>query len=114
MLKIAINALNPYHKSLIGVDNVEETTEQVPGDVEKGEDDDVPDLHEPRAVEAVPLVNHDEEVEAGKEGSEEEKDNGDWAKTDIEQVVEEGTEIYLGNTQTLPEAQRTQGIEFIT
>ena len=64
MLNIAINALNPYHKSLISVDNVEETAEQVPGDVQKREDDDVPDLHEPRAVEAAPLLHHDEEVEA--------------------------------------------------
>ena len=58
------NALTPYHKSLVSVDNVEETAEQVPGDVQKREDDDVPDFHEPRAVEAAPLLHHDEEVEA--------------------------------------------------
>ena len=29
------------------MDNVEEATEQVPGDVEERQNDDVPDLHEP-------------------------------------------------------------------
>ena len=64
------DSISPYHKSLVGVDNVEEATEQVPGDVEERQNDDVPDLHEPWAVEPVSLDHHDEEVEAGEEGPE--------------------------------------------
>ena len=90
-----------YQESLVRVHNIEEAAHKVHDDVEERLNDDVPNLHEPRAVEAVPLVHHDEEVEAGKEGSEDEEDNGDGAKTDIEEVVEEGTEIYLENIKNI-------------
>ena len=77
------------------MDNIEEATQKVPHHVEERLNDDVPDLHKPRAVEAVPLDHHDEEVEAGEEGAEDNKDDGDGREADIEKAVEERAEIYL-------------------
>ena len=79
------------------MDNIEEATHEVHDDVEEGLHDDVPDLHEPRAVEAVPLDHHDEEVEAGKEGAEDDEGAEHGREADIEKAVEDGAEIYLGD-----------------
>ena len=57
--------------------------------------DDVPYLHEPWAVEAVPLDQHDEEIEAGEKGSEDYEGAKYGIEGDIEEAVEDGAEIYL-------------------
>ena len=85
----------PYHEALVGVDKVEEATEQIPGDMEEWQNDDVPDLHEPGAVEAVSLDHHDEEVEAGEKGSEDYKGAEDGREAYVEKAMEDGAEIYL-------------------
>ena len=97
-----INSSTPYHKSLVGVDDVEEAREQVPGDVKEGQNDDVPDLHEPRAVEAVSRDHHDQEVEGGEEGAEDDKDGKDGREADIEKAVEEGAGTHLPTHQYMP------------
>ena len=84
-----------YQEAFVSVDNIEEATQKVPHHVEERLEDDVPDLHEPRAVEAVPLHQHDEEVEAGEKGSEDCKGAEDGKEADIEEAVEDGAEIYL-------------------
>ena len=84
-----------YQESLICVDNIEEATQKVPHHVEERLNDDVPDLHKPRAVEAVPLDHHDEEVEAGEKGSEDYEGAEDGIEADIEEAMEDGAEIYL-------------------
>ena len=89
------------------MDNVEEATEQVPGDVEERQNDDVPDLHEPWAVEPVSLDHHDEEVEGGEDRSKDYKGAKDGREANIEKAMENGAEIYLEPTtsQRKPESE---------
>ena len=82
------------------MDDIEEATQKVPHHVEERLEDDVPDLHEPRAVEAVPLRQHDEEVEAGEKGSEDCKGAEDGKEADIEEALEDGAEIYLDDSKS--------------
>ena len=91
-----------YQESLIGVDNVEEATQKVPHHVEERLEYDVPDLHEPRAVEAVSRDHHDQEVEGGEEGAEDDKDGKDGREADIEKAVEERAGTYLPTHQYMP------------
>ena len=63
--------------------------------MEEWQNDDVPDLHEPGAVETVSLDHHDEEVEAGKKGSEDYKGAEDGREAYVEKAMEDGAEIYL-------------------
>ena len=85
------------------MDNIEEATHEVHDDVEEGLDDDVPDLHEPRAVETVSLDHHDEEVEAGKEWPEDDEGAEDGREADIEKAMEDGAE------QDLEDKKRQKG-----
>ena len=74
------------------MDNIEEATQKVPHHVEERLEDFVPDLHEPRAVEAVSRDHHDQEVEGGEEGAEDDKDGKDGREADIEKAMEDGAE----------------------
>ena len=86
-------------ESLFRVDNIEEATQKVRHHVEQRLHDDVPQLHEPRAVEGVPLDHHDAEVEADEEGSEDYEDAKDGIEADIEEAMEDGAEINLDDGQ---------------
>ena len=84
------------------MDNIEEATQKVPHHVEERLEDFVPDLHEPRAVEAVSRDHHDQEVEGGEEGAEDDKDGKDGREADIEKAVEEGAGTNLPTHQYIP------------
>ena len=65
--------------------------------LEVHQEDYAADLHEPRAVEVVPLNHHDAKVEAGEEGSKDNCSNKDWQRSDIEKAVEDPAEEDLGD-----------------
>ena len=75
----------------------EEAAHEVHDDVEVHHEDYAADLHEPRAVEVVPLNHHDAKVEAGEEGSKDNGSNKDWQRSDIEKAVEDPAEEDLGD-----------------
>ena len=74
----------------------EEAAHEVHDDVDVHQEDYGADLHEPRAVEVVPLNHHDAKVEAGEEGSKDYCGNKYWQRSDIEKAVEDPAEIDLG------------------
>ena len=76
--------------------NVEEPTEKVHDDVEERLDDDCPQLHEPRAAEALLPDQHDVEVEECEEGAKDCEGCEHWSERDIEQVLEGWAREHLG------------------
>ena len=95
-LESALLLLSAHQESFVSVNNVEEPAEKVHDDVEKRLDDDRPHLHEPGAVEAVLLHQHDVEVEEGEEGAKDCKGCEHWSERDIEQVLEGWAREHLG------------------
>ena len=88
---------NSHHESPVRVYHKEEAAHEVHDDVEVHHEDYAADLHEPRAVEVVPLNQHEAKVEAGEEGSEDYCGNKDWQRSDIEKAVEDPAEVDLGD-----------------
>ena len=85
-----------HQESFVSVYDVEEPAKKVHDDVEKRLDDDRPHLHEPGAVEAVLLHQHDVEVEEGEQGAKDCESCEHWSERDIEQVLEGWAREHLG------------------